>query len=62
VYEGKLQDDKKKLMRRSSGNAQVCPYSDSYKSICQLAMPHEAERIAKEDVEGVDCLEQNSWS
>ena len=57
VYEGKLKEDKKKA---EDGELVVlprmAPMVTATKLYINLAMPHEAERIAKEDVEGVGLL------
>jgi len=57
VYEGKLKEDKKKA---EDGELVVvprmAPMVTATKLYINLAMPHEAERIAKEDVDGVGLL------
>ncbi len=55
VYEGKLKEEKK-TEDEAIGFARVAPVVTATKVYVNLAMPHEAERIAKEDVEGVGLL------
>jgi len=54
VYEGKLKEDKKAEVEAPV--AASAPLVTATKLYVNLAMPHEAERIAKEDVEGVGLL------
>ncbi len=57
VYEGKLKEDKKKAEDGELVVVQrMAPMVTATKLYINLAMPHEAERIAKEDVDGVGLL------
>jgi pyruvate,water dikinase len=55
VYEGKLKEEKKPE-EDAIGVAKAAPVVTATKVYVNLAMPHEAERIAREDVEGVGLL------
>jgi len=56
VYEGKLKDDKKAEEQGTQVVAKTAPIVTATKLYVNLAMPHEAERIAKEDVDGIGLL------
>jgi len=56
VYEGRLKEDKKDQDKGTEVIAKSAPIVNSTKLYVNLAMPHEAERIAKEDVDGVGLL------
>ncbi|MCX5997242.1 MAG: phosphoenolpyruvate synthase [Chloroflexi bacterium] len=56
VYEGRLKDDKKAKDKGTEVIAKSAPIVTATKLYVNLAMPHEAERIAKEDVDGVGLL------
>ncbi len=55
VYEGKLKEEKKAETAVTMVSASA-PVVTATKVYVNLAMPHEAERIAKEDVDGVGLL------
>lgn len=55
VYEGKLKEEKK-TEDAGSVVTTVAPVITATKVYVNLAMPHEAERIAKEDVDGIGLL------
>jgi pyruvate,water dikinase len=54
VYEGKLKEEKKSDATAVAFG--VAPVITATKVYVNLAMPHEAERIAKEDVDGIGLL------
>ena len=56
VYEGRLKEDKKAQDKGTEVIAKSAPIVTATKLYVNLAMPHEAERIAKEDVDGVGLL------
>ena len=56
VYEGKLKEDKKAEEPGTQVLAKTAPIVTATKLYVNLAMPHEAERIAKEDVDGIGLL------
>ena len=56
VYEGKLKEDKKAEEQGTQVVAKTAPIVTATKLYVNLAMPHEAERIAKEDVDGIGLL------
>ena len=56
VYEGKLKEDKKAEEPGTQVVAKTAPIVTATKLYVNLAMPHEAERIAKEDVDGIGLL------
>ncbi|MFA5399023.1 MAG: phosphoenolpyruvate synthase [Dehalococcoidia bacterium] len=56
VYEGKLKEDKKAEEPGTRVVAKTAPIVTATKLYVNLAMPHEAERIAKEDVDGIGLL------
>jgi pyruvate,water dikinase len=55
VYEGKLKEDNENIAEKAimTGTAPIITATKVY---VNLAMPHEAERIAKEDVDGIGLL------
>lgn len=55
VYEGKLKEEKKSVEAPAMVTSTV-PVITATKLYVNLAMPHEAERIAKEDVDGIGLL------
>lgn len=55
VYEGKLKEEKKSAEAPAAVTS-TAPVITATKLYVNLAMPHEAERIAKEDVDGVGLL------
>ena len=56
VYEGRLKEDKKAQDKGTEVIAKSAPIVTATKLYVNLAMPHEAERIAREDVDGVGLL------
>ncbi len=56
VYEGRLKEDKQAQDKGTEVIAKSAPIVTATKLYVNLAMPHEAERIAKEDVDGVGLL------
>ncbi len=56
VYQGKLKEDKKGEEPGTQVVAKTAPIVTATKLYVNLAMPHEAERIAKEDVDGIGLL------
>jgi len=56
VYEGKLKEDKKAEEPGTQVVAKTAPIVTATKLYVNLAMPHEAERIAKLDVDGIGLL------
>ena len=56
VYEGRLKEDKNAQDKGTGVIAKSAPIVTATKLYVNLAMPHEAERIAKEDVDGVGLL------
>lgn len=56
VYEGKLKEVKKTAEESGPAITRMTPVITATKLYVNLAMPHEAERIAKEDVDGVGLL------
>jgi len=56
VYEGRLKEDKNAQDKGTEVIAKSAPIVTATKLYVNLAMPHEAERIAKEDVDGVGLL------
>lgn len=56
VYEGKLKEEKKDDGAEVAGFGKAAPVVTATKVYVNLAMPHEAERIAKEDVDGIGLL------
>jgi pyruvate, water dikinase len=56
VYEGKLKEEKKEQVAEMTGIFRGAPLVTATKLYINLAMPHEAERLAKEDVDGVGLL------
>jgi len=56
VYEGKLKEEKKVEEPGTQVLAKTAPIVTATKLYVNLAMPHEAERIAKEDVDGIGLL------
>ena len=55
VYEGKLKEEKKSVEAPAMVTS-AAPVITATKLYVNLAMPHEAERIAKEDVDGIGLL------
>jgi pyruvate, water dikinase len=55
VYEGRLKEEKKEVAEGSTAY-RGDPIVTATKLYVNLAMPHEAERIAKEDVDGIGLL------
>jgi pyruvate, water dikinase len=56
VYEGKLKEEKKDQVAEMTGIFRGAPLVTATKLYINLAMPHEAERLAKEDVDGIGLL------
>ncbi|MDD5397757.1 MAG: phosphoenolpyruvate synthase [Dehalococcoidia bacterium] len=56
VYEGKLKEDKKSEEPGTQVVAKTAPIVTATKLYVNLAMPHEAERIGKLDVDGIGLL------
>ena len=56
IYEGKLEEEKKDEGQELAMTYRGAPIITATKLYINLAMPHEAERIAKEDVDGVGLL------
>jgi pyruvate,water dikinase len=56
VYEGKLKEEKKSAEDTKAVVSAAAPVITATKLYVNLAMPHEAERIAKEDVDGIGLL------
>jgi pyruvate,water dikinase len=56
VYEGQLKEVKKTAEESGPAVMRMAPVITATKLYVNLAMPHEAERIAKEDVDGVGLL------
>jgi len=56
VYEGKLKEDKKAEEPGTQVVAKTAPIVTATKLYVNLAMPHESERIAKLDVDGIGLL------
>jgi pyruvate,water dikinase len=57
VYEGQLKEEKKKIEEIQVAAApRPAPLVTATKLYVNLAMPHEAERVAQEDVDGVGLL------
>jgi len=56
VYEGKLKEEKKDDGGAGVAVGAFAPVITATKVYVNLAMPHEAERIAKEDVDGIGLL------